>query len=153
MKSTERPIAAEALSKSDEVSTKDWAQVPEIVIAVDDSKKWILIEGIAPITGPTLFRLVKVLTEPFLQDQAALKAVQNYRVISPRELSQLLSLGPGQTPGMQIRRVRTHFSEGVTRLYNDKIDNDAVIENVHGKDYRLNPRRVRTVAPDEIARG
>ena len=153
LKSTERPIAAEALSKSDEVITKDWTQVPEIVIAIDDSKKWILIEGIAPITGPTLFRLVKLLTEPFLQDQAALKAVQNYRVISPLELSQLLSLGPGQTPGMQIRRVRKHFSEGVAKLYNEKIDNDAVIENVHGKGYRLNPRSVRIVAAGEIARG
>ena len=85
-----------------------------------------------------------------MQDQAALRAVQNYQVISPRELANLLTLGLGQTPGRQIRRVRRHFSQGVAQLYNEKIDNDAVIENVHGKGYRLNPRRVRVVARGEM---
>ena len=150
MESAQGPIAAEGQSERNEVLTKDWARVPEIVIAVDEGKKWILIEGIAPITGSTLFRLVQLLADRYLRDQAALRAAENYQLISTQELAKHLTLALGQTPGRQINRVRRHFSQGLAQLYNDRVDNDAVIENVHGKGYRLNPRTVRVVAAQEL---
>ena len=50
-----------------------------------------------------------------------------------------------------ISRVRKKISDEYGKLYGSPLGLDAVIENVQGKGYRLNPL-IRVVTPDQLRR-
>ena len=50
-----------------------------------------------------------------------------------------------------ISRLRKKISKEYQELYGGTPDQDAVVESVHGKGYRINPS-VRIVAPSQIRR-
>ena len=129
----------------------EYLETPEFVLAVDQGIKWILIDGIAPITGSTSFLIMSRLVERYREDQASGRLPINYRAYPVEELVDLSGLTDAAALRQAITRIRMDLREGFVLLYGTEPDKNAVIENVRGKGYRINPK-VRVVAPDEIAR-
>jgi len=120
-----------------------------ILLAVDDAAKRILIDGLASLTAPGEFRLVSVLIRRHKEDLAAERAPRNFRTISAADLAAAAS-STGDTAGRQaVSRVRKKISAEYQQLYGSPLGLDAVIENVQGRGYRLNPH-VRVVTPDQL---
>jgi hypothetical protein len=123
----------------------------EIRLAVDNAAKCILIDGIASLTGAGDYRLISVLVELHREDREAELAPENYRTLSAADLAEAASR-TGDTAGRQaISRLREKINREFQKLYGHDLEPDAVIENVKGKGYRLNPK-VRVVAPDQLRR-
>jgi hypothetical protein len=126
------------------------AERTEIVIAIDDKTKQILIDGIAPIKGSSDFRIMSVLVHLYLEDRDAGRLPNAYRALSAEHLAAEASK-TGDTAGRRgVSRLRSRIRDEFKALYGVELDLDGVIENVHGKGYRLNPS-VRVVAPGELA--
>jgi len=120
-----------------------------ILVAVDDRGKRILIDGIAPLTAPTEFRLVSALVRLHREDREAERAPENYRSISAAVLAEAVST-TGEVAGRKaISRLRKKINGEYQELYGSWPDSNAIIENIPGKGYRLNPT-VRVVAADQI---
>jgi 7-cyano-7-deazaguanine synthase in queuosine biosynthesis len=154
MKLDEAPIVSSRspdLSEERRVQDEDLIERSEVVIAVDDVNKRVLIEGIAPITGSSDFRIVSVLVRLYVEDREAGRLPATYRTLSAADLAEEAS-SIGDTAGRQaISRLRRRISGEFEALYDMELSLDTVIENVHGKGYRINPA-VRVVAPAELAR-
>jgi 7-cyano-7-deazaguanine synthase in queuosine biosynthesis len=127
------------------------ADSDQILLAVDDSQKRILIDGLSPLTSPTEYRIVSVLVELFRQDREAELAPENFRTLSATELSERASMAGDQAGRKAVSRLRKQIDQEHQGLYGGTLGQDAVIENVWGKGYRINPS-VRIVSPRELRR-
>jgi Queuosine biosynthesis protein QueC len=133
------------------ISSEEDSERSSILLAVDDGRKRILIDGIAPLTAAGEFRLVSVLVRLHREDREAERAPANFRTMTATDLAEAAS-STGDVAGRKaISRLREKINGEYRELYGSLLDLDAVIENVQGKGYRLNPQ-VRVVAPDQLRR-
>ena len=119
------------------------------MLAVDTRKKWILIDGITPIKGSSAFRLLSYLIDRRREDLSAGKRRENYQLVATDDLAKLLGLDGGAGLRRTIFRIRKNLSNEFERRYGLMLSENALIENVHGVGYRINPE-VGLVAPLEI---
>jgi hypothetical protein len=123
----------------------------EVLIAVDKIRKQILIGGIAPLKASSDFRIVSLLVGLYLQDRGAGCLPADYRTMLADDLAEALGRVGDTAARKAVSRLRRKISREFMQLYNIELSLDAVIENVHGKGYRINPA-VRVVAPAALAR-
>lgn len=123
----------------------------QILLAVDDNRKCILIDGLAPITSPTQYRIIYVLVELHRQDTEAQLAPRNFRCLSAVDVADKASSPDDTASRKVISRLRMKVSKEYHELYGGTPDQNAVVESVHGKGYRINPL-VRIVAPSQLRR-
>jgi 7-cyano-7-deazaguanine synthase in queuosine biosynthesis len=121
----------------------------QIAIAVDNESKRIMISGIATLTGSTMFALLRHLIELSTADREAKLAPKRYRCKLGKVLADDLGLPDAETIAQAVRRIRKEIAEGFEALEGYRPDDAAVIENVHGSGYRLNPAVV-IVSPLEL---
>jgi DNA-binding response OmpR family regulator len=142
------PAAAEPAA---ERSTEGASRLSEgqIAVAVDSERKWIMISGIATLTGTTMFALLRHLIELSTVDREAKLAPKRYRCKLGKVLADDLGLPDAETVAQAVRRIRKEIAEGFEALEGYRPDDAAVIENVHGSGYRLNPVVV-IVSPSEL---
>jgi len=126
----------------------DYSKTSEVRIAVDEDEGRVLVEGLAPLTGSTTFKLVKILSDQYLEDQGDRKAPENYRCKDKYNFADELGVEE-PTLRRQVSRVRKRVHAGYQEKYGLPLSQDAFIENVHGRGYRINPS-VRVLAPSEI---
>ena len=120
-----------------------------ILVAIDDVGKRILIDGIVPLTASMEFRLVSTLVRLHREDRESERAPENYRSISAEDLAKAVST-TGEIAGRRaIFRLRKKINSEYQELYGSCPDSNAIVENIPGKGYRINPA-VRVVAPDQI---
>jgi hypothetical protein len=133
------------------VASDEDAERGSILLAIDDARKRILIDGIAPLTAAGEFRLVSVLVRLHREDREAERAPGNFRTMMATDLAEAAS-STGDVAGRKaISRLREKINGGYRELYGSLLDLNAVIENVQGKGYRLNPL-VRVVTLDQLRR-
>ena len=128
----------------------DYTRATEIRIAVDEEEEQVHVEGLAPLTGTKMFQLVKILVDQYLEDQSNKKAPENYRCKDKYDLATALGIEE-PTLRRQVSRIRKKVQSGYLGKFGLPLSQDALIENVHGKGYRINPS-VRLLAPSEISR-
>jgi hypothetical protein len=121
----------------------------QILLAVDEQQKCILVYGLAPLRSLTHYRIICVLVEMFSQDTAEHLAPKNFRTVKAAELADRTSSPNEEATRKAIWRIREKLSKENQELYGSSLSQDAVIESVQGKGYRLNPA-LRIVAPDQI---
>ena len=126
----------------------DYSRTSEIRIAVDEDKEQVLVDGLAPLTGPKTFQLVKILSDQYLEDQGNKKAPENYRCKDKYNFADELGVEE-PTLRQQVTRIRKKVHTGYQGKFGLPLSQDAFIENVHGRGYRINPS-VRVLAPSEI---
>ncbi len=142
---TSRPLNATVEFAANDENTEGGA----ILLAVDDVAKRILIDGLAPLTAPSEFRLMSELVRLHREDGVAGRAPDNFRTISATHLAEALS-STGDAAGRKaVSRVRKKIGDEYQQLYGGQLGLDAVIEKVQGRGYRLNPH-VRVVTPDQL---
>jgi len=129
----------------DRVASAENPEKGSILLAVDDVAKRILIDGLAPLTAPSEFRLMWELIRLHREDGVAGRAPDNFRTITAEALS---STG-GDAGRKAVSRVRKKIGDEYRQLYGGQLGLDAVIEKVQGRGYRLNPH-VRVVTPDQL---
>jgi Queuosine biosynthesis protein QueC len=117
--------------------------------AVDDIQKCILVDGLGPLTSPTDYRIVSVLAELFREDREVELAPENCRTLSATELAEKASIAGDQACRKAVSRLREKIDQEHQELYGSTLGQDAVIENVWGKGYRINPS-VRIVSPSQL---
>jgi hypothetical protein len=127
------------------------AEPAKILLAVDEVKKRILIEGISALKLSTDFRIVSILVRLHEEDRDAGLLPENYRLISATDLAEMASSRGDTTGRKAISRLRDRINREFSQLYGGGLDLDAIIQNVHGKGYRLNPT-VYVVAPKVLQR-
>jgi DNA-binding winged helix-turn-helix (wHTH) protein len=81
-------------------------------------------------------------------DRDAERAPKNYRTMSAHALASAAN-SDEDAVRKTISRVRQKIRSEFRALYGREPDLDAVVENVPGKGYRLNPA-VRVVTPDQL---
>jgi hypothetical protein len=122
----------------------------EILIAIDDKAKQIVIRGMAPIKSSSDFRIMSVLVRLYVEDQDAGRLPDAYRTVSAADLAAEASKTGDTAARKAVFRLRSRIRDEFKMLYDVELDLDAVIENVHGRGYRINPS-VRVVAAGELA--
>ena len=127
------------------------SRLPEgkIAIAVNPEHRRILISGIATLTGTTMFALLSHLVELSTNDREAKLAPKRYRCKLGKVLADDLGLPDAEAVAQAVRRIRKEIAEGFEALEGYRPQDNAVIENVPGSGYRLNPAVV-IVSPSEF---
>jgi hypothetical protein len=122
----------------------------EILLAVDDVKKWVLIDGIAPIKGSTDYRVMSVLVRAYVEDRDAGRLPASYRTVPTKDLAEEASQSGDPAVRKVVSRLRERINREFEQLYGTKLSPTSVIENVGRNGYRINPA-VRVVAAAELA--
>ena len=125
----------------------------EFLIAPDHDRKWVVIEGYAPITGRKMVQLMVALIELYCQDREEGRKPETYRTKMASELADLLDLSDVEAVRKTVSRIREDITAGRTTFGAPARASGGLVENVHGKGYRINPRTVRVVALSEIQTG
>jgi 7-cyano-7-deazaguanine synthase in queuosine biosynthesis len=120
-----------------------------IRLAVDSHRKQIVIDGLGALTSPTEYRIVSVLVDLFREDIRAERAPENFRTLSAEKLAEEASSTGDQSGRKAVSRLRRKIAEEYRKLYGGPLERDAVIENVWGQGYRINPS-VRIVSPSQL---
>ena len=120
----------------------------QIAIAIDGHRKQILISGIAPLKGKTIFAILGSLIEMSAADRATKLAPKRYQCKTGKVLADELGLSEAEAVAAAVRRIRKEIAEGFGALEGYRPDDEAVIENISGRGYRLNPL-VAIVTPAE----
>lgn len=144
-----QPQAIDAVGEEDDDSYE--LESPVVVLALDERRQQVLIDGIAPIRGPTNFRIISVLAQLHREDREAERLPEHFRTISSDDLAEKASSSGDIAGRRAIARLRRHISKEFAKLYPAGIQRNAVVENVPRKGYRLNPH-VRIVSANELAR-
>jgi DNA-binding response OmpR family regulator len=139
-----QPLPPEPLSADDRVSSS------KIVVALDDVRKRIEIENIASISGATEFRIISELVKIFREDRNSDRAPKNFRTMTDHALADALSANEDLVR-KTISRIRKKIKTEYQKLHQEVLDLDHIVQNVHGKGYRLNPLNVHIVDPSEMA--
>jgi len=121
----------------------------QIAIAVNSEQRGIMISGIATLTGKTMFALLRHLIELSAADREAKLAPKRYRCKQGKVLADDLGLPDAEAIAQAVRRIRKEIVEGFEALEGYRPEDNAVIENVPGSGYRLNPAVV-IVSPSEF---
>ena len=122
-----------------------------ILLAVDNLQKRILVAGIGAFSAPAEYRIMSALAKLFREDREAELAPENFRTLSAAELAETASSAGDQCGRKMISRLRAKISEDYQELYRIPLAPDAVIENVRGRGYRINPS-VRIVSASQLRR-
>lgn len=146
-------LAAAAPQPSPPVHTgaDDRVASSKILVAVDDVRKRIVIENIASIGGATEYRLMSELITVFKEDRNSDRAPKNFRTMTSEALADALSADEWLVR-KTVSRVRQKIKKEYQKLHQENRRLDHIIQNVHGKGYRLNPENVQIVDPSEITR-
>jgi hypothetical protein len=148
--STPRPFPQDDhLPPDEDTDDKLDAGGDQILLAVDEQQERILVYGFATLTSPIHYRIMCVLVELFRQDTSEQLAPKNFRTAKAAELADKTSSPDEEATRQAISRLRKKLSKEHQELYGSSLSQDAVIESVQGKGYRINPA-VRIVSPDQI---
>lgn len=129
---------------------EDEAEPDEFVVAVDQDRSWIRVEGYEILNGPQQFGLMSFLIQSHLEDRQKGLSADNYRSYKSFELLDQLGLDSENAVQALVSRIRADIRKGAEINQRRPPDSHAIIESVRGKQgYRLNPR-VRVVRPDQI---
>lgn len=131
------PAAAEPPSGQSAVASR--LSERQIAIAVDSERERIMISGIAPLSGPTVFTVLSHLIELSTADREAKLAPNRYRCKLGKVLADDLGLSGAEAVAQVVRRIKKEVGDGFEALEGYRPDDAAVIENIHGSGYRLNP--------------
>jgi 7-cyano-7-deazaguanine synthase in queuosine biosynthesis len=123
-------------------------QTLDIEMALVTVDSYVLFSGVGQITGGTTFRILEQLIEPYLDDRASQRPIDQCRFIQARTIAKAI----GITEESLRRRIST-FRRNVATLFQEQcglpLAADSVIENRSWQGYRLNPR-VRVVSPASL---
>jgi 7-cyano-7-deazaguanine synthase in queuosine biosynthesis len=149
-------VPAETTKADDAVELPDFSpqnvNPSEYVLAIDESNKWILVEGIGAITSRATFPLMAFLLRSHKEDLEQGLLPENYRAYRPEEIADELGIEDSALVRQHVKRFRKALAEGFSELGGIEPEANDVIEAVRGKrGYRINPR-VRLVALDQFQR-
>ena len=144
-------LAPPASELPSEMSVEGGTRLPEgqIAIAIDSGRQQIMISGIAPLSGTTMFSVLSHLIELSTADREAKLAPKRYRCKPGKVLADDLGVSDAEAVAQAVRRIRKEIADGYEALEGYRPDDGAVIENVPKSGYRLNPSVV-IVAPSEF---
>jgi DNA-binding response OmpR family regulator len=115
------------------------AAIDGICVAIDTDRKLIRVIDCAALRGATIFTLLKHLIEMSAQDRAKQLAPKKFNCKLAKQLADDLELPDEGAVTQAISRARKEISEGLKDLADIDPGPNAVIENVSGRGYRLNP--------------
>jgi hypothetical protein len=138
------------VQSSGDAEESDGTARAELLIAVDHDRNWVMIEGQGPIAGGKMFHLTVALIELHCQDREEGRRPENYRSLTASELADRLALSNEEGVRQTVSRIRKELKKGCAALGQPTPTSNQLIENVHRQGYRINPARVRVVAPGEI---
>jgi hypothetical protein len=92
---------------------------------------------------------VFLLVSLYVEDRNSGRMPTEYRTLSAQDLADASGRTDDTSGRQAVSRLRRKISREYKELYGVALSLDALIENVHGKGYRLNPS-VRVVAPDAL---
>ena len=143
-------LAPPASEETSEGAEDEVVETSEIVLAINEDKKRVEFYAMAPIDHPTHFRILAALLRMHVEDRKNGLLPENFRTLSAANLAREVSKSGDIAGRKDVSRLRELISQDLALLYGT-LDRNAVIENVPGKGYRLNPR-VRVVPAPELAR-
>lgn len=121
----------------------------DVVIAVDEEKRRILVRDQPQISGTAIFPIIKLLAELSLTDRSKAGLSENYQGLSAKDIADQLHLGDEESVRSAIRRARKALKEAADGL-GLPFDPNALIEST-GRGYRLNPK-VQVIKLEEFER-
>jgi hypothetical protein len=120
-----------------------------IMLTIDGAQHEVLIGGIRICKGATDFRLFVLLATQFREDQKKELKPENYQQLPSDILASEIG-SDEQNVRKAISRIRLRIQSEYKDLHGEELALDDAIESCHGRGYRLNPWKVRLVAPSEI---
>lgn len=145
-----RPPAI-STTEAEPLPRTDPAKGSRIRLALDSSKRRLLIDGLPPIEGHTRFELVRLLVATFKEDRDALRAPENHTYSKARALCDRLRM-----TDVSLRRCVYNLRQRLARDFETELgrtlSGSALIESSQWKGYRLNPD-VLVVAAEEVGSG
>jgi len=142
---TEKAAAHRAEVGLDQGKFDQTLDIEMALVAVDSC---VLFPGVGQIRGRTTFRIMEQLIEPYLDDRASQRPINQCRFIRASTLAKAV----GITQESLRRRIST-FRRKIAGLFQDRcglpLTGDSILESRNWQGYRLNPR-VRVVSPASL---
>lgn len=143
-----REPAAQASGPADRLETLDRSRSASLIIAVDGERHQILMDGgLGPIKGATNFAIMKALIE--LDGKNRERLPSHRPTMSLDELANITSGIDLVAIRKAIERIRKAVRKDHFDVFGFELPQDALIENVSRKGYRLNPQ-VTVVSAQEL---
>ena len=143
------PVEAEKKDRGSEGhERRDFHQIGEIRLSLDEKERRVLLEGLQPLTGPANYSLIAQLAAQYRQDREAGRAPENFKYTSARELAETFAIHEA-TLRRRVNRFRKQAAERFEDRNGLPLMQDAIIESKDWHGYRINPR-VWVVNPDEL---
>ena len=143
------PVEAEKNDRGSEGHEgRDFLQIGEIRLSLDEKERRVLIEGLQPLTGPANYSLIAQLIAHYRRDRVAGRAPENFKYTSARELAETFAIRE-PTLRKRVNRFRKQAAERFEDRNGVPLMQDAIIETREWKGYRINPG-VWVVKFDEI---
>lgn len=134
----EVPVAAtdEQAPEKRQQGLEEGSAGPEIRIAIDTTKRAVLVQGGLELQGEAVFSLLELLLKTFEEDLGDRRAPENYRYTRARMLAEKLGVQE-ETFRRRVLRIRKMLSGWFAHDY--PLPQDALIENSRWNGYRINP--------------
>jgi hypothetical protein len=143
------PVGSEPAQEMQADDSVDHGRSTELRMAIDSGKKRVVLEGMKALTGRKSFRLLKALTDRYVQDRDAGRSPNNYAFFNAKDLAGHLHVEEASLR-KQVSRLRKAVSRDFQLKYDVPLTHDVLIETKEWHGYRLNPN-VRILDPAEIA--
>jgi hypothetical protein len=135
----ERPAAVE---QADAIDT-------EIRMAIDDKSNRVIFVRWGELQGKSA-ALIIILAGPFRQAMQEERAPEQYPLTQTSNLMRQIGCAGDEAVRKRVLRCRNKLTRLAMRAGDPPPSIEAVIENSQWHGYRLNPNRLRIVAPSEI---
>ena len=131
-----------------ELDTRDYRHSSQILLALDEDRRRILIDGIGEVGTASDFDLVGILVDQHRRDRAAELRPDSFKFVPTEAL--LDALAVDEVPLRQrISKFRKRIRERAREHLGVPLSKDAVIQNKSRSGYRLNPA-VHLIDPGEV---
>jgi 7-cyano-7-deazaguanine synthase in queuosine biosynthesis len=121
-----------------EQGMSDYEQSSGVVLALDDAKQQILIEGLPGLAGRAHYALIRALLANFNADRQSGLTPERFRYTAASQLAAEVSTSE-QTVRRQVSRLRAAIARLCKDHFGFPLRQDAVIETKDWRGYRINP--------------
>ena len=123
----------------------------KVLVAIDDTKKMVLVWGGPTLNGDAIFPIVKLLVELRMEDRKKRFAPKNFRSLLAKQIADELGISNDEAVRSAVKRARDEYAEVFCSIEGFYPRADAWIQNVIKKGYRLNPD-VEVISMDEFSK-
>jgi 7-cyano-7-deazaguanine synthase in queuosine biosynthesis len=126
-------------SRSADTDTRDFRRTSRILLALDEYRRLVLIDGLGVVGTTAQFEMISILADQYRADAREHLDPANRRYVSTGKQMDRLLMDSEEALRKRISQFRKNVSDLALAKWGLRLSRSAVIENKSGEGYRLSP--------------